>query len=446
MTIWYSLRRRLLLLLLGGASACWLATLAWSYVDAHHEIDELFDAKLAQAAQALLAQGGHHEPREHEHADDTEELEHAAHRYQSALKFQVWRDDGTLKLRSANAPTTPLAPVDGFSEARAADGHWRYYSQWDQRHHHRVQVAENHAVRDELVGHIAWRLLLPALFGLPLLGAWVWFATRRGLMPLAALARQVGERAPERLHAVTPAAAPEEVRPLLEALNDLFARVERTLANERRFTADAAHELRTPLAALAAQAQVAARARNAAERDHALAFLTAGMARTSRLVDQLLTLARLEPEPAAAAAAAVRLDSLAQEVCADHGPQALAKDIALELDAEPVTIAADENLLRILLRNLIDNAIRYTPTGGRVGVTVSGAGGKARLTVSDSGPGIPEGERSRVFERFARLAGQETDGSGLGLSIVRRIAELHGAQVTLETGNNGQGLAVVVTF
>ncbi|MGE5468025.1 MAG: ATP-binding protein [Ignavibacteria bacterium] len=441
MTRWFSLRRRLLLLLLGGVAVGWLATLMSSYGDAHHEIDEMFDAQLVQAAQALLARR-----HEHDHDDDIEESPHAGHPYQSKLKFQVWHADGKLVLRSPNAPATPLAYVDGFSETNNANGHWRYYSQWDARHRHRVQVAEDHAVRDELVGHIAWRLLVPALIGLPLLGLWVWFATRQGLAPLDGVAGQVRQREPERLQALTPEAAPEEIRPLIDALNGLFRRVERTLENERRFTADAAHELRTPLAALAAQAQVAARARDEAERAHALEQLRSGMQRASHLVDQLLTLARLEPESGPLPAAGLRLDELAQEVCAEHGAQALAKDISLELDAEAATVRADRELLRILLRNLVDNALRYTPAGGRVHLTVARSDGGAALTVADTGPGIPPEARERAFERFARLAGQDIEGSGLGLSIVRRIAERHGAQVKLDQGEDGRGLAVTVTF
>ncbi len=441
MTRWFSLRRRLLLMLLGGVAIGWLATLVWSYADAHHEIDELFDAQLVQAAQALLA-------RRHEHTRDegVDAPEHAGHPYQSALKFQIWHDDGRLAARSPNAPDTPLARADGFSETNDRNGHWRYYSQWDQRRSHRVQVAEDHATRDELIAHIAWRLLLPPLIGLPLLGAWVWFATRRSLAPLDAVARQVGDRVPERLHAVAPESAPEEVRPLIDALNGLLGRVGHALENERRFTADAAHELRTPLAALAAQAQVAMRARDGGERRHALELLTTGMARAAHLVDQLLTLARLEPESGAPPTARVRLDELAQEVCAAHGTQALDRDIALELDAVPATIMADQELLRILLRNLVDNALRYTPRGGRVHVAVAAAPGTATLTVSDTGPGIPAAQRERAFERFARLAGQDIEGSGLGLSIVRRIAERHGAGVKLDAGDGGKGLAVVVTF
>jgi len=440
MTKWFSLRRRLLALLLGGVSVCWLATLALSYVDAHHEIDELFDAQLVQVGQTLLALAA-------EADDDIAEEGHIEHKYQKRLHFQVWDRHGTLLLRSPRAPTTPLAEVDGFSEGPGADGRgrWRYYSQWNDKRKLRVQVGENHHVRDELIGHIAWRLLLPALFGLPLLGAWIWLATRQGLAPLRTVAGQIAGREPTRLHPVVPASAPEEIRPLVEAINGLFGRVEQTLAAERRFTADAAHELRTPLAALAAQAQVAARARDEAERQHALEQLGVGTTRAARLVDQLLTLARVDPEQAERPTAPVALDRLAEEVCADHGAQALAKDIALELDAVPATVTGDVGLLRILLRNLVDNAIRYTPAGGRVAVAVAADAG-VRLSVADSGPGVPESERERVFERFSRLAGQEIEGSGLGLSIVRRIAELHGAQVGLGTAAGGGGLLVEVSF
>jgi len=444
MTSWYSLRRRLLALLLGGVAVCWLAALAWTYVDAHHEVDELLDAQLAQSAQVLLALGSF----ELDDEVEVEALEEAAHRYQRKLMFQIWDHHERLVLRSPNAPTTPLTERDGFSETSDAQGHWRYFSQTSRhgKHRMRVVVAENHEVRDELVAHSAMRMLLPGVVSLVVLGLWVWLATRRALLPLATVAQQVAKRDPARLLAVAPEAAPAEIKPLIEALNDLFARVEHAIDNERRFTADAAHELRTPLAALAAQAQVAARARDAAEREHALGQLGSGIARAAHLVDQLLTLARLEPQPGAVPRAAVRLDHLAQEVCADHGASALAKDIALELDAQPLSIAADADLLRVLLRNLVDNAIRYTPRGGQVRVTVAGDAAGAGVTVSDSGPGIPEAERERVFARFSRLAGQETEGSGLGLSIVRRIADLHGATVTLATAEDGKGLAVAVRF
>lgn len=297
-------------------------------------------------------------------------------------------------------------------------------------------------VRHEITEHFLEALLTPLLFGLPTLGGWIWFATWRGLEPLDEVAAELGRRAPERLDPVAPATAPCEVRPLLEALNALFARVDRAMQNERAFTADAAHELRTPLAAIAAQAQVATRARDAAERDHALAQLAAGARRASHLVEQLLTLARLDPA-GRPAMSEVRLDRLAAEVCAEHGAAALDKQIVLELDAPAaVSVMANEVMLRSLLRNLIDNAVRYTPAGGKVGVAVT----TRKLTVSDSGPGIPASKREVALRRLHRLAGQDIEGSGLGLSIVARIAELHGATLELADGIGRPGLSVRVTF
>ena len=176
-TAWFSLRRRLLGLLLGGVAAAWLTTMVFSYIDAHHEVDELFDAQLAQAAQTLLALAGHDE------GDDIEDLGDVAHKYQRRLRFQIWRADGKLLMRSNNAPESPLTEARGFSETLGEDGHWRHFSQWNDEHSLQVQVSENHHIRDDLIGHIAWRLIFPALFGLPLIGLWVWLATRHALRP-----------------------------------------------------------------------------------------------------------------------------------------------------------------------------------------------------------------------------------------------------------------------
>ncbi len=441
-TRWFSLRRRLLTLLLGGVTAGWLATMAFSYVDAHHEIDELFDAQLVQVAQTLLALAS-----EYDDDDDVAELAADGHKYQKKFVFQLWDAEGRLLLRSRQAPTVPLAEADGFSEsAGSGKKRWRYYSQWDKERQLRVLVGENHHVREDLAVHIAGRVLLPALFGLPLLGLWVWFATRRGLASIDAIAAQVTDRGPERLGALEPAEAPREIRPLLDALNKLFERVRHTLDNERKFTADAAHELRTPLAAIAAQAQVALRARDAAERDHAIDQLATGARRASHLVEQLLTLARLDPA-AGLPMSTVRLDELAVALCADHGAAALEKNIALELAAPmPVSLMANDGMLRILLRNLLDNAVRYTPAGGQVRVAITASGGEVLLTVSDSGPGIPAEQRAQALRRLHRLAGQDIEGSGLGLSIVARIAELHHARLELADGIGDPGLTVRVAF
>jgi two-component system sensor histidine kinase QseC len=425
-------------LLLTGVTLGWAAALALSYQDAHHEIDEIFDANLVQVAQLLLALAN-----EYDDDDDIAHLSGDFHKYQKKIVFQLWDEEGHLLLRSLHAPRRPLTTEVGFAEGRGHDGqHWRYFSQWDEGGDLRAVVAEDHEVRQELAGHIAGRLLIPALLGLPLLAAWIWFAIRQGLAPVGAIATQVAQREPQNLSPITPSVAPTELRPLLMALNSLLGRIDQALDNERRFTADAAHELRTPLAALAIQAQVAARARDAQERDHALAQIVEGSRRAGHLVEQLLTLARLDPS-AALTATPVRLDKIAAEVCAAQAAAALAKDIRLELESgDGAPVRGNAELLRILLRNLVDNALRYTPSGGRVLIAIDLSPQGIRLRVSDSGPGIPPEQRVLALKRFHRLAGQAIEGSGLGLSIVAAIAELHGARLELGDGLGGQSSGV----
>ena len=440
-TTWFSLRRRLLGLLLGGVAAAWLVTMVFSYVDAHHEVDELFDAQLAQAAQTLLALASHDE------GEGVEDLGEATHKYQRRLRFQIWRADGKLLMRSNNAPESPLTQAGGFSETHGEEGHWRHFSQWNDERSLQVQVSENHHIRDDLIGHIAWRLIIPALFGLPLIGLWVWLATRHGLSSLDGVARQIASRDPQQLQAIHPASAPAEIRPLVEALNGLFQRVEQTIDAERRFTADAAHELRTPLAALQAQLQVAQRARNGEEHDRSLQQLQSGLSRAARLVDQMLQLARLDPESGLPHPQPVDLTALGEAVCADLGAQIIARNIDFSFESPgPAIVTGHAEWLRVLIRNLVDNAVRYTPEGGTVTVRIERQNGRLTLAVSDSGPGIPPAQRSAVLQRFHRLDQGGQPGSGLGLAIVARIAELHAAQLYLGTSPMTKGLDIRVQF
>lgn len=443
-TVWFSLRRRLLGSLLGGLSVCWLSMMVWGYYDTHHEVDELMDGQLVVTAHTLLALAAH-EAQELQPYDDKYDYEDFGHL--EYFRFQIWSKEGQLVLNSPDTPTTALADADGFSDGMDTDANqrrWRYYSQLSKDDSVRVVVGEDEHVREELITHALLQLLFPALLGLPILGAWVWLSIRHGLRPLDVVAEQIASREPDHLKAVEPATAPEEIRPLVESINQLFARVEKTLESEKSFTADAAHELRTPLAALSTQAQVALRARDADERRHAIDQLIASSRRGSRLVDQLLTLARVDPA-GASPAGTVELDWLAGQVCAINGPLAVENGVSLELDTIHTVVTGDADMLRVLLRNLVDNAIRYTPAGGQVTVSVT----ERTLSVTDSGPGIPAEERERVFDRFHRLAGQEKEGSGLGLSIVARIAERHGARIRLEDGGGkagNPGLRVIVEF
>jgi two-component system sensor histidine kinase QseC len=298
--------------------------------------------------------------------------------------------------------------------------------------------------RRELAHEIAEHLLLPMLVALPGLAVVLVVAVGLALRPLRRLADDVGARGPERLSAIDTAGVPRETLPLVERLNTLFAGVERALANERRFTADAAHELRTPLAAIKAQAQVAQGASDDAERRHALQQIVAGCDRATRLVAQMLALARLD-------AGATRefhllaLRPLAAEVLADCAGEAVARGCELALADGDAQLKGDAELLRALLRNLVENALRHGAPR-QVRVNIREADGSAVLAIADDGKGIPTAERAAVLQRFRRGAGADFSGSGLGLSIAYRIAELHGATLRLDEGIAGRGVEARLEF
>lgn len=438
----YSLRQRLLAALLGAIALVWLATAVYSYFDARDEINELLDAHLAQSASLIVAQTAHElEEIDTEHAPQL-------HKRGRGVVFQIWERGVTLRLRSANAPRERLAARDeGFSDVTVDGRGWRVFSGWDAKRRYLIQVAERDSARREIAQGIATNLLAPLLLALPVLGLFVWFSIARALRPLRALGQQVEERRPENLGALAVDDAPAEVAPLVHSLNALFERVGRLIESERRFTADAAHELRTPLAALKTQAQVARGAADDGERRRALDNVIAGCDRATRLVEQLLTLARLEPGLTRRRAEPCDLRALAQQTIAELAPAALSRKVEIELaEGGAVRTEGYPDLLSVLLRNLVDNSIRYCPGGGTVRVEVAGAGDTASISVTDNGPGIAPEERAKVGQRFYRILGTEESGSGLGLSIVRRIAEIHRAAVTLEEGPGGKGLRVTVVF
>jgi len=285
---------------------------------------------------------------------------------------------------------------------------------------------------------------------LPLLALLLWWAVRQGLAPLRQLSQVLRQRQPQALEPVVLADMPSEIKPLVESLNALFERIDAMVASERRFTADAAHELRTPIAAIRAQAQVALGAgTDTAQRDHALQVTLAGCDRATRLVEQLLTLARLETNPNASSTTAKATDvtAVARRVAADLAPAALARHQTLELDAHaPCPITGDEMLVSVLVRNLIDNALRYSPSGARIQVGVANEPGQTVLRVEDSGPGMTTEEMARLGERFYRVLGNDQPGSGLGWSIAKRIAEASGAQVQVGRSDLLGGLSVTVRW
>jgi two-component system sensor histidine kinase QseC len=442
----YSLRRRLLWLLLTTIALSWLATVGAVFLRAHDMADELFDAQLVQMAKSLLATIAARP------GDTPPTLEAAAYGHTQELVFQVWRvraGHASLLMRSADAPLAPLTETDGFSEHDWGKQLWRFYSrheQLDDGSDYEVHLGQQHAVRYALAEDATSHILIPLLAGMPLLALAIWFAVGRALRPLRAVTEAVETRRPEALDALAVAQAPQEVQPLIEALNELFSRIRHTLDSERQFTANAAHELRTPLAALKTQAQVALRADTDSSRQRALGHVVEGVDRMTRLTEQLLTLARLDPENMARKHWPVELTALAIQAIGLLDAATRAKNIHVSIAATRKTsVEGNADLLQVLLRNLLDNAIRYTPQGGTITLSIQRKENAIELAVADSGPGIPEAERERAVRRFERLGNSRSEGSGLGLSIVARIAELHGARLLLEQSDAG-GLRATVRF
>jgi two-component system OmpR family sensor kinase len=278
---------------------------------------------------------------------------------------------------------------------------------------------------------------------IPLLALLVWYIVGRAMAPLAGVAQTLARRSPTSLEPLAAQNLPDEVAPLVASLNDLLGRLGTAFGMQRRFAADAAHELRTPLTALGLQIQLLERAQDDAARAAAIARLKDGVKRATRLVQQLLTLARLEPDAAEQRFAPVALAAVARRAAADLAPLAEAKPVTIMVEADDaVQVNGADESLAILAVNLVDNAIRYALPGGRVAVRARREGGDALLEVADDGPGIAPEERDRVFDRFYRAAGTEAPGSGLGLAIARQIAELHGGRMEVGEGLDGRGVAL----
>jgi len=478
----FSLGWRLLLALVLVSAGYWVVMAAWTVRDSIDTIDEIFDIHLAQTALALLRVTDPDDddpttlpttmPARAGLSETLATLPHLKQRleqlgrgagravagstqaqhenYERQLRYQVFAGDGSLLLRSSNAPETPITRVDGFSDDTDADGRtWRHYAVWDLHRDYRILVSEAHDLRMSLVRRAAVHAVTPLALGLPVLLLLLWLTVSRGLDPLGALTRELRRRRADDLSPLPPESAPREVRPLVVALNALLARVSGAVDSERRFTADAAHELRTPLAAMQAHLHMALRT-DGKEHELALERLQQGLERGTRAVSQLLTLARLDPQPALPDPDTVELRALAESVCAELAPLAFGKqqDLGFECDAPAVLVDGNADLLSMLLANLVDNAIRYSPVGGRIAVVLHDArdGAGACLEVHDDGPGVPVALREQVFARFFRVPGGEHDGTGLGLPVCRRIAELHRARITLHDGPDGRGLTVRVQF
>ncbi|WP_287879948.1 ATP-binding protein [Acidovorax sp.] len=438
-----SLQTRLLTTVLALVLLAWsvAAALAWHETD--EEVSDLLDAHLAQTAALLRLQPL--DELDEDRLNAAPELD----KHQPRVVFQLWHEDQLLA-RSASAPQQPLTQrrKRGFADSQVDGKAWRVFVTQGRERDVRILVGELQSVRREIVLASLTSILKPLAWALPLLALGIWWAVRGSVRPLGRLGQAVAARQPQSLAPLSTEGVPPEVLPLVTALNDLFERMARLLATEQQFTADAAHELRTPIAGIRMQAQVAQGATDTQERATALEATVQGCDRATRLVEQLLQLARLDAEPAPDSGSSTPLADVARQVAADLQATAERRQQRIVLPeplAPTVRIPLPEPLARVLLRNLLDNALRYSPQGAEVRLQVSTrADGQAQLSVEDSGPGLTPEEQARLGERFFRVLGTSQSGSGLGWSIVRRIARLHHLQVATDRSPALGGLRVTV--
>ena len=440
MNLSHSLRGRLLWFLLAAISIAAVVQASIAYRTALDNADQIFDYHMEQMALALRSSA----PLSNSEVNAAA----ASDAENNELMVQVWTPDGVQVFRTGSSARLPQHAVLGFSNVNENNTTYRVFS--IQTPTQTLQVAQDMAVRRNLAGNMALRTVGPIAVMMPILMLVVWWVVSRSLQPVARVRAQVAARQADDLSPVSDAGLPDEVLPLVQELNLLFGRVKTAFEAQQHFVADAAHELRTPLAALKLQALSLERADSGEARSVAVGRLTAGIERATRLVEQLLVLARQEASAASGAKdQQVELDELARRTVADMAGAAQGKGVDLGLQrVEPAAVTGQPDALQILMRNLVDNAIKYTPAGGTIDVDVN-AGRQGQgpcLCVEDSGPGIPADERERVFDRFYRIAGSGANGSGLGLAIIKAIAERHGAQLSLGQSARLGGLSVTIQF
>jgi two-component system sensor histidine kinase QseC len=455
-TLWKPLLFGLLLATaVAGALSTWV-----SWRAAHVEVDELLDAELSQSVRglAVLAEGlldeavAPAEPRLLPAWQGTmQQLGAAAtgargHAYERLRRYYLWRD-GRLLLRSEEAPELmPDAAIEGFGQVQVGDRIWRSF-RLDGAGGLRVLGMEPLRVRDHISAEIARGMFWPLLLELPLMGLMIWVVVRTGSRSLRRIARAVSAQAGDQLQPIERTRVPVEIHGLVDAINDLLGRVDETLRRERRFIDEAAHELRTPVAGMRLHLSNLIEAEDATARARALAQIQRGQARLERGVAQLLTLSRLGPGAPLPQPRRVDLAARLPGWLAEWIDAGLANDDELELIAEPgCAIGIDPEQLQVLLRNLVDNALRHGGRPAQVRIEVGRHANEVRLAVEDAGPGLPPDERARVLDPFYRPPGTQADGSGLGLSIVARVVELSGGQLSLGAGREGRGLRVEIAW
>nr|CAD6417447.1 GHKL domain-containing protein [Rhizobium sp. Q54] len=441
-----SIRIRLFAILIATTGAVWLLAAAWIYASTQAEVERVLDARLMEAARMVSSLITDHQidPAAAANAAAANAppppFEEARGSYSRQLSCQIWSLQGSLVSRSESAPATSLAShTDGFEETEIDGERWRVYAVVNPTLGVRVLVGDSLEIRDRLIGDVIKGLLVPGIVILPILAGLIWLSVGRGLAPLTRIAEGLSGRSASELHPLEAGTAPREVRPVIRALNSLFGRVAEARDRERSFTAYAAHELKTPLAGLKTQAQIALRTDDPSVQRDALSRISTSVDRTSRMVRQLIDLAAVDASQDIANDEDIDLAVLLSEIASELETQLAANDVhvAMELADQaqsPTVIRGDRILVRLAIRNLLENAIQHSPNGGEVRCRVLARNDEVCVDILDQGPGIPQENEKRATERFFRGSKAHGHGSGLGLSIVQMALDRLGGSLTFERG------------
>lgn len=440
-----SLQYRLMMSLLGVTAFAWLLVLGLTWYETDHELNELLDAHLAQTASFLVAQTGDGHEAHHDFTTAP-----TLHKYQPRVAFQIWHEDKIL-VRSEQAPSIALRTdtQTGFANIKINGQAWRVFSTQGKAKDIWIHVAELGQFRQDILNASLKSAILPLLIIFPFLAILIWWSIRISLQPLRNLGEEIGTRKASSLTPLSDQTVVTEVQPLVKALNLLFQRVEVQMNNERQFTSDAAHELRTPIAAIRMQAQVAIGSLNPEPQKIALEALIQACDRANRLISQLLELSRLDAVASTDEVngrKSVDAIKVTRDQLANSASEWLAKNQQLSLEApEFLALNVNPDWLAIIVRNLVDNASRYSPSGAIIRIKWQNSKTPC-LVVEDSGPGISEEDMRRMGDRFFRVLGNDSDGCGLGWSIVQKIAKTCHVQIELSRSEDLGGLKVQLTW
>jgi len=456
--IYFSIRKRLLLgiflsmiLILGGMGIA-------AHFVTEHESEEIFSARLATSARVLEVLAA----KQLEHATITnpiiielpDELEHqhssteeiSGHPYESKISFQIWHSNGKLLAKSATAPDKPLGPMtEGFGKNLIGDDLWQVFKlksgdTW-------VMVAEMDSVRGEMAGDLGVAIMTPLIIGSLLLLIVINLIAYRSFQPLQALANVIADREPQSIKPIKLSKTPTELKPVIDELNHLLDRVQKAFKREQQFIDAAAHEIRTPIAALQLHIENAVNAKNDADRDQSLSEALNGLRRTTRLTEQLLTLSRVSSATDQEKQQVLSLDGICKEVVKNTKPLINQRGQTIELQVnDDCLIHGEQHKIERVIQNLIDNASQYGSVHGLISVSLAKVANTIRLVVSNDGDIIPDSEKIKVFDPYYRILGSKSFGSGLGLAIVKEIIQQHKGSIRIEDKSAGNGVQMIIEF